>query len=157
MLTNFPTPKGYNLAGLVSFQFIHFSAIDSFAGIFDGKILTPPTLKVGETWFNGYGTIYSLNYNEKGNNNDNGKYYDQTISGFIPGDKQDLINLMDVMEADYFVLLIKDSNHQTRMVGGYGCPMVFNATFDSGSARSDSKGYTFTFSGQSTFRAPVYL
>lgn len=157
MINDFPVSKSFNLGGLQSFQFVEYRNVDLFTGIFDSKILAPLSLKIGASWFKGYSTLYTLKFSEVSETGAQGKFYKQTISGFIPGDREALIRLMEAMDDNYFVLQVKDSSKQTRLVGGYGYPLLFSSKYDSGSNRSDGKGYEFTFYSESSFRAPVYL
>lgn len=157
MLTNFPTPKTYNQGGLRSFKFLHRNAVNVWPGIFNSKILLPIVLNEGFVWLNGYATPLTLAYAEDSKDNENGNYYEQQIVGFAPGDKLELINLMEQMANNNFIVLIKDTNNQTRLVGSHGYPLTFSAVYNSGAGREEAKGYNFKFSGVSIFRAPVYL
>lgn len=157
MISNFPTPKNYNLGGLSTFQFAPAEAFSVFSGVFNGRILFPLVLNTGFDWFKGYSTAYTLGFTETLKTSEHGKYYEQTITGFVPGDRAELIDLMETMDDRYFVLQVKDANGASRLVGGFGCPMLFSSNYDSGLARSDGKGYQFQFFCQSTFRAPMYL
>lgn len=157
MISNFPTPKSYNLAGLLGFKFAPAEAFTVFSGIFDGKILLEIPLVAGFSWLNGYATAYTLGFTEIPKTNVHGTYYEQTVSGFLPGDKAELIALMQEMENQYFVLQVKNPKGINRLIGGYGTPMRFSASFDSGLTRSDGKGYQFQFYAESLNPAPVYL
>lgn len=157
MINNFPTSKAYNQAGLLDFLFAHHSSIAAFSGIFNGKVLLPLSFIPNMDWLKGYSTVNTLNFVETEKSSEQGKYYEQTISGFVPADRAELIALMEEMDDQNFVLLIKDSNQQNRLVGGFGSAMLFSAVFDSGTTKSDSKGFQFKFYTESTFRAPVYL
>src|SRR5690606_21449672 len=99
---------------------------------------------------------YTLEFSEKAKPSPHGIYYDQSLSGFTPGDHEDLSDVIQSLEDQQFVLLVEDARGQLRLVGAYGYPLTFIAEFSSGSARSDSKGYAFEFTGQAEFRAPVY-
>lgn len=156
MLTNFPTPKTYNLAGLRAFKFLPRAAVNAYPGIFNSQILTPIGINSGFDWLNGYATPKTLVFTEEVKESENGKYYEQQIAGFAPGDRLDLIDLMDLMDAQDFIVQIKDSNNQNRIVGTHGYPLTFSSSYNSGSGIDEAKGYNFKFSGVSIFRAPVY-
>jgi len=157
MLSSFPTPKSYNLGGLLTFQFVQAEGISVFPGIFSSKILLPVSLNSGFEWLNGYSTVETLGFTEVERFEGDGKYYEQTISGFLPGDRTELVDLMQQMDDQYFTLLIKGTNQVTRLVGGFGNPLLFSSSFNSGLVRTDAKGYTFKFYSESLFRAPTYL
>lgn len=157
MIADFPILKSYNTAGLLLFQFIHVNAVSAYPGVFDSKIIAPLSLKAGFNWYKGYSTPQTLHFDEVQENSVHGKFYKQTISGFAPGDKEALIQLMEGMDNNYFIVQVRDTAKQNRLVGGYSYPMLFSSTYNSGSARADSKGYEFSFYSESPFRAPIYL
>ena len=157
MLTNFPKSNSYNLGGLRSFQFVHRSAISAWPGIFNGKVLTPISLKEGFEWLTGYATPETLSFSENSKDEQNGPYYEKEITGFVPGNKDELIDLMNKMDGHEFVLIVKDPNNQTRLVGSHGFPLLFSSLYNSGAGRPDARGFNFKFTGVSIFRAPVYL
>lgn len=156
MLTNFPTPKTYNLAGLRTFKFIPRAAVNAWPGIFNSQILSSIGIISGFAWLNGYATPNTLLFTEEVKESENGKYYEQQIIGFAPGDKLDLIDLMDLMDAQEFIVQVKDSKNQNRLIGSHGFPLTFSSSYSSGSGIEEAKGYNFKFSGVSIFRAPVY-
>lgn len=156
MLTNFPTPKTYNLSGLRSFKFIDETAVHAWPGIFNSQIILPITLKTGFEWLNGYSTPFTLLFTEELKETEHGKYYEQQIVGFAPGDRLDLIDLMEQMDNRQFILQVKDTRNQTRLIGSHGFPLTFSSSYNSGLGRDDAKGYNFKFIGVSIFRAPVY-
>lgn len=156
MITNFPKHKGYNPAGLRTFKFVHVSHIARFPAIKNGQTQGVIQLLQGQDWLTGYSTPYTLNYTEKAKPSPNGPFYEQSLSGVAPGDKPDLLDLMQSMEGHEFVLIAEDARGQLRLIGGYGYPLVFMSDFSSGSDRSEAKGFEFGFSGNSEFRAPIY-
>ncbi len=156
MISNFPKPKGYNLGGLRTFQFAPLDSIVSYPAIHDGLITTPLQFKAGKNWLDGYSTPYSLQFSETGKDTPNGIYYAQAIDGVIPGDRLESINAVASAEGNSFVVLVTDANGQKRLVGAHGYPLIFLADYNTGSSRSDSKGFSFQFSGMSIIRAPVY-
>lgn len=157
MLTNFPKSKTYNLGGLVGFKFVHCSAVDSWPGIFNSKVSQALLLKPGFEWLTGYSTPETLNFDEPSKETQNGPYYEKIVSGFVPGDKEELLALMEQMDGRMFILIIKDTNGQDRLIGSHGDFLTFYSTYNSGSTRQDQKGYNFKFTGSAIFRAPVYL
>lgn len=156
MIANFPKKKSYNPGGLRTFKFVPVSFILSYPAIIDGKINSALQLLPGKEWLTGYSTPYTLEYSENAKKSTQGDYYDQSLSGFAPGDHEDLLDVIQSLNDQYFILLVEDARGQLRLVGGYGFPLAFTADFSSGSSRSDSKGFSFEFSGQSIFRAPIY-
>lgn len=157
MITNFPLKKNYNPGGLKSFLFVPISSILSFPAIKDGKTIAPIALINSASWLIGYATPYTLIFEEPAKDSPNGIYYEQKLSGFSPGGHVELLNQIQIMEGNEFVVLAEDSRNVTRLIGGYGYPLKFVTDFSTGSNRSDAKGFDFSFIGNSIFRAPVYI
>lgn len=156
MITNFPKKKSYNPGGLRSFRFVPRSWILGYPPIINNKITGEVTLLPGREWLTGYATAETLAFEENGKDSPNGVYYDQSIPGFAPGDHEDLLDLIQSMEGNEFVALVVDARGQTRLVGGYGYPLKFISDYSSGTMRSDGKGFSYEFTSQCPFRAPVY-
>lgn len=156
MILNFPKKKSYNPGGLRGFLFVPISYIAAYPPIKDGKISTELSLLPGREWLRGYSTPYTLEFTEKPQSSPNGVYYDQVLAGFTPGDSADMLDVIQSMEDQRFALLVQDARGQNRLIGAYGYPLTFLADFATGSNRADAKGFSFSFSGQAVFRAPVY-
>lgn len=158
MITNFPDKKIYNLGGYTSFV---FSPIQFIAGVQRSISANAPIALVsflgGYDWLSGYATMQSLAYTEEPKTDDNGTYYDLTIAGFIPGDKPELEQVLADMEQQRHLVVLKDPAGILRLVGTDKQPLTFLASYSSGAARSDQKGYTFKFSGTSSVRAPQFI
>ncbi|MNE20262.1 hypothetical protein D3C80_1133720 [compost metagenome] len=59
---------------------------------------------------------------------------------------------MNDMEKQRFIVIIHDYDQKKRLVS----MLEFTAKFKSGERRSDAKGYSFQFTGESSLRAPYY-
>lgn len=156
MIKHFPKFKGNNPAGLRSFKFVHIGHIAQFPVIKNGQTLGAVQLIPGKNWLEGYSTLYTLLFTELPKTTANGLFYTQTLTGVAPTDQLELVDLMQSMEGQEFVVLVEDATGKTRLLGGYGYPLTFLADFSSGSNRSEAKGFEFEFSGRSEFRAPIY-
>lgn len=155
MMVSFPKKRSYNPGGLVGFDFVHYGDIANFPSIVTGEIGSVPQLHPGKQWATGYATPGTLQFTEESELSAQGRAYRQSVTGFIPNDYGELIALMELMDNQHFCLLIMDANQRRRLVGGYGYPLLFSASGDTGSNRSDSKGFNFQFVSRTPFRAPV--
>lgn len=144
-----------NIGGMASFTFIPFYLVITLPPI-QGKIINSPVvLAPGQSMLNGYSTLEELDFKETQKEEDNGPFYQWDISGFMPGDSPDLIDLMENMEMTRNLVIVKDNLNQKRLVG-YDAPLTFRATFQSGTKPGEARGYKYSFSGVSSKRAPVY-
>lgn len=156
MVTNFPAKPAYNLGGYTSFKFSPYQFIYDFPLIAAGAAASAIVFTAGYTWHEGYATQETLSYTEEPQSDDGGQIYNITISGFVPGESPQLVDLVESMALDRYVLLIRDSSGQLRLAGSAEAPLDFSASFGSGAARQDLKGFNIKFSGQSKRRAPGY-
>ena len=156
MISNFPAKRSYNPGGYKGFKFSPLSAVSIYPAIQSGAINLPYTFTQGNGWLDGYATYGTLLFKEIGVPSDNGKFYNQEITGFVPGDSPELSALMDEMEQQPFIIRLLDPRGKMRVAGTHCYPLIFTAEFNSGGNRPDAKGYTFKFTGQSIFRAPAY-
>jgi hypothetical protein len=157
MISDFPAKKDYNPGGYLSFQFAPAQLVASFPMIANSKTVVPVAFLAGYDWFNGYATTETLVFNEEPAFDEGGTYYNITVTGFAPGDKPELVDLIGLMADNRFILQVKDTAKINRLVGTPKSPLDFSATFGSGGARADQKGFTFNFTGQALYRAPVYV
>lgn len=154
MVSNFPNKKAYNPGGYTKFYFLPSYHVDTFPMIVNGRAQVPVGLKVGAMWYEGYATPGTLSYSEEAREDPNGKYYLPVLTGFVPGDKPALINLLQNMEKLTFIVMLRDSAGKFKLIGSPGCPLELSANFGSGEKRADSKGFSFKFTGQAFYRAP---
>lgn len=156
MITDFPLKSLYNPGGLRNFKFIPALLVKTYPFISSSQVLEALTFLPEVDWLNGYSTPDTLLFDEDSESSENGPMYKQEVSGFAPGDKLALIDLMNDMEGQSFVIRTTDYSGQLRLIGSHGTPLTFSAKYTSGSGRSNSKGYQFKFTGYTNFRAPAY-
>ncbi|WP_074590450.1 hypothetical protein [Pedobacter antarcticus] len=156
MISSFPPKKLYNPGGLLGFKFIPFNQVVSYPEIVDSVINKQLALTYGSSWLTGYSTAQTLNFDEECIQTENGPTYLQTISGYVPGDRPELIALLQALEGIEMVVQVMDPRGQNRLVGSHGYPLVFKAVYKSGTNRPDARGFSYTISNTSIFRAPVY-
>jgi len=157
MISNFPTKKLTNLGGLRSFKFIPAYLVASYPPLTSEGITSTLRLLHAQSWLNGYATPETLDFVEESRDSENGVFYSQKISGFVPGDSQDLSSLMAEMNGLPFVIQLTNPKNETKLIGISGYPLTFSSKFVSGTTRADSKGYQFEFSGESLLSAPAYI
>lgn len=121
-----------------------------------GSALLPIGLAPGAFWLSGYATHQTLQFTEDPERIDAGTYYKPTLTGFVPANSSDLIDLMESMEQERFLVALTDAKGQKTLLGTPGSPMIFTSKFDGSATRAGSKGYTFEFAGTTYNRAPVY-
>lgn len=154
MISNFPSKNLYNPGGYSRFYFLPISSVKSFPIILNGVAQTAVELKSGHSWFEGYSTPETLRFSEEVQDDPNGLIYIQILSGFVPGDKSELVILLQRMESNIFLGMIKDPRGKYKLIGSPTSPLELRSNFSSGEKRSDLKGFAFKFTAKSIFRAP---
>jgi len=157
MIGNFPFPQVFNPGGYRTFSFIPYNEVQTFPMIKNGAALLPVGLAPLSSWRKGYSTYQTLQFNEEQDSIEAGNFYKPILSGFLPGNSIEIINLITLMEAQrYFLVQAVDARGMTVLVGTPGSPLIFTAKFSSGQNRSDARGYSFQFTGTTLNRAPTY-
>jgi hypothetical protein len=157
MITNFPDKPVYNLGGYLSFIFAPVSTVIGDQRYVSGNAPSATVSFVaGRNWLSGYATRETLVFTEEPQFDDNGNFYNLTIAGFVPGDNPQLEQILYEMENQRHLVVLKDAGGVLRLAGSKKQPLSFSASFASGGARSDIKGYNFKFTGSASLRAPQY-
>lgn len=156
MITNFPLKSFYIPGGVRSFQFIPAYQVITYPEIKSGQISQPLEFLTGKVWLNGYSTAGQLIFTEESESTVNGPTFNQEITGFYPGDKLPVLDLMNEMHRHPFMVKVTDASGQTRLVGSPGNPLEFTAKYSSGLERADAKGYQFKFAVTTSESAPAY-
>lgn len=156
MITNFPPKNLVNNGGYKSFKFLPIESLDTYPVIINGSCQTAITTKNSAVWLTGYRTPETLGFTEELNTTLNGNTYLQKIVGFVPGNKPELINLMQMMDDRRFIVLIEDFYGVNRLVGDPNNPLRFRSDFSGETNRNGKKGFSYSFQSESLFRAPAY-
>jgi hypothetical protein len=155
MITHFPNNPMMNLAGVFSFTFIPYHLITSLPAVQNKVVTESPLFALVNAGYKGYSTLEELEFIETAKEDENGTFYQWEINGFMPGDGELLIPLMEYMETCKHLVIIKDAMDQQRIVG-MNSPLNFTAVFKSGSKAGEARGYKYSFTGPSISRAPIY-
>lgn len=118
-----------------------------------GKINNAITLSGSQKWYYWHCTLNTLASNFKKNRSRAGSSYVHDVSGFIPGDHEDYVAMMEVMEDMRFIALRKDANGYFKLLGSLESPLEFEYDFKApGSGR---RGFSFKMSREC--RVPEYF
>lgn len=157
MITDFPSQPLTNIAGYTGFQFAPHYTVLTIPQAVNKLINAPVQFQPGHTFLNGYATVESLEFKEESKKTNQGTVYEQSVSGFIPGDTDELADLMEFMEASSmrYLLSLAPLTGKKRLIG-VQVPLEFSAELVPGKAVGERKGYSFQFFASSTNRAPFY-
>jgi hypothetical protein len=155
MITDFPAAPLANMPGVQGFTYVPYRYVQQLPRIIRSMAVQPILFFNGFRLYNGFSTPGELDFTETCVTSANGPTYEWQITGFVPGDDDELVNLFEEMESCRHLVCVKDKRGVQRLVG-IGAPLVFTAKFNDGKKVGDARGYSFTFANTGKNRAPVY-
>ena len=142
-MNDFPTPSKEHIGGLKIFRFIPVSSVIAIPDKKEFNFLEMQ-LATNAVWFNGVASFRSLSFSDNLSANENGDFYENSISAFYPGQNRDLESLFDEMVNGEFLLRIRDYEGNERLIGTIEDPLRFSRSYDSAQL-GGSKGYRLSF------------
>src|SRR5690606_20868317 len=94
-----------------------------------GVVTEVVELLPGYAWKQGYATAGTLNLVEKQNEDAGGTFHNTEVSGFAPGERDQLLNLFDNMSGNPFLVILKDNLGVKRLVGDPVNHLIFTSDF----------------------------
>lgn len=158
MSLHFPKPvTASNIGGCRIFSFANADDLINVSYNGDHSTVTDVFLTMGKSFFNGYATYSTLQFEEKISKNASGVSFLAKISGFYPNSSNHALKTFTHLCVLPLVVRITDNNNRTWFVGTKETPLKF--TFDKASGRSPSarSGINFEFSGQLLRPSPLII
>lgn len=155
-MEDFLYKKEDNLGGVIRFNIVRVSDVQSIDNAISHKINSPIVLKTGKRWYCGYGTMATLSYAEPEESSSAGPLYKRVFSGFFPKDDAEIDLLFAEMRNDRFIIDYTDSNGLRKIIGSLAEPLRFTSSLNTKQQTSELAGHSFTFYGDGTHKAYVY-
>jgi len=136
-----------NLGGvdeIYLFPFVNYSR--SQINVSENILVTFPTTTIYKFYSNG-----SPNANESQEQDDGGKYYNQTLALELQGANESE-NISKLLRKDYR-LIFRDRNGLYRIFGLYNGLEAGTLNYDTGSGKSDFNGFKIDFSGKEEYQS----
>lgn len=146
-----------NLGGLYYFKFIPVDDVVSIVEPLNSKVCEPVVLNNLARWFNCYATEGTIKYTEEKQQSPHGDYYKAKLTAFIPKDRAEVINQINLMNNKLFVIDYTDNNGLRKLVGTINNPLRFSDNLDTGSNAANRNGFTIEFVGDILKKAPTYF
>jgi len=151
---------GPNMGSLAKIQICLTELITSIPDPVHGVISLPVVFAAGKKWYDIYSTFETLSFSQKSVTTNQGKHYELTVEGFIPGHCSYLEYYFSELEQKKIVIKALDTNGHTFLVCNLKFGEIRGATlkvdYDSTSKISGLKGSKLTFSMLSSDRAYFY-
>jgi hypothetical protein len=98
-----------------------------------------------------------MKYNEEKQQSPHGDYYKAKLTAFIPQDRSEVNNQLELMKNKLFIIDYTDNNGERKLVGTVENPLSFTDTMDTGANVPNRNGYTIEFSGDILKKSPTYF
>lgn len=148
---------GDNLGGITSFNFIEVKDINTIAEPIDNKVCEPVVLQALARWLGCYATEGTIKYTEEKQQSQHGDYYKVKLTAFIPQDRSEVNNQLELMKNKLFLIDYTDNNGYRKLIGTVQYPLRFTDSLDTGSTAANRNGYTIEFFGDLLKKAPTYF
>ncbi|NCC47023.1 MAG: hypothetical protein EOM16_08320 [Bacteroidia bacterium] len=156
-MNSFPTPEIQIVGGNQFFLFIPADNVSAIA-IADGlQVKSQIPIQENTQWLLGYASPKSLSFSEKTLENDSGSTFLSEITGFYPGLTPEALAYFSELKNGRYIVLLKDNNNHTRLVGTPDNPLSFSYDQASGQTPTDRPGFAFAFKGHSIHESPFYV
>jgi hypothetical protein len=150
LLENLERGSGQNAASIPEIEVLPCIHVDLWPGSRNGAMLGIVKVKEFRDWIRLYMTDQTAGFSEKRIMTPHGRKYSFQISGFYPGDSEELRRFLGVTEWVKFILRIRDTHNVTRIVGNnlYGLEVDTESMIPA--EMSGRRGTMITFYGELT-------
>jgi hypothetical protein len=118
-------------------------------------ITTDILLRPGASWYQVLATRTTLGFTQDGKTDRHGPYFQPKLKGVLAKATATVAAGLEALDGRRFLLLYRDHNGTTWLVGAPDEPLTFADKYDTGTATARNN-YDFTFSGETTRRARPY-
>lgn len=146
-----------NLGGIFSIKIIPVSDVQSIPMPIKSRILQAVVLKNNTRWYDLYATEQTIKFEEPQQESEHGNFFRCKLTGLVPKDRADVIELFNEMANKLFVIDYTDNNGVRKLIGNLSEPLTFSSNFDTGSTATNKNGYSFEFKGDLIKKSPVYF
>lgn len=122
----------------------------------DAPLLTSDVLlRPGASWYQIVATRTTLGFTQTGKTDRHGPYWQPQLKGVLAKATATVAAGLEALDGRRFLLLYRDNNGITWLVGTLDEPLAFSDKYDAGSTTARNN-YDFVFSGETARRARPY-
>jgi hypothetical protein len=144
-----------NVGGIEALWYVDVADVLSVPDPDVPLISTNVVLRPGATWYQLVATRTTLGFTQASKEDRHGPYFQPQVKGVLAKATEALAAGLEALDSRRFLLLYRDQNGTTWLVGAPDEPLSFADKYDVGTATSRNN-YDFTFSGETTRRARPY-
>lgn len=147
-IPNLDRGSGHNAAAIPGFEILPCDHVDIWPGVRSGVLLGKIKLKEFRDWSKLYFADFTKDFSEKATNTNHGRRYVYQVSGFYPGDNEELRRLLGITEWIKFIVRIRDTQNMVRVIGNqaYGLELDYDSMIST--EMGGQRGTMVTFSGE---------
>ncbi len=148
LLQNLERGPGQNAASIPALEIIPSMHIGLWPGTRNGVMLGKVKAKEFRDWTKLTLSDHTTGFSEKALNTIHGRKYQFQISGWYPGDTEDLRKFLGITEWAKFAVRIRDAHNLVRIIGNnlYGLEMDFDSAIPA--EMSGKRGTMISLSGE---------
>jgi len=122
----------------------------------DAPLLTTDVLlRAGASWYQLVATRTTLGFTQPGKTDRHGPYWQPQLKGVLAKATATVAAGLEALDGRRFLLLYRDNNGTTWLVGTLDEPLTFSDKYDAGNTTARNN-YDFVFSGEASRRACPY-
>lgn len=145
-----------NLGGINSFKIIEAKHIIGWPPVYAGCIHTAPIIAPGAAWRTIYCTEGTMQLKDDQQPSDHGAYHTKEFSGNTPKDRPEVLELLNHLKDEKFVLDCLDNNGQRKLVGTPSEPLTLVSSADTKNSVPGRNEYKLVFKGDGINKSPFY-
>jgi len=139
-----------------SFEYIAVKDILTFPNTNTSSITSSILLQAGANWQVGYSREKKLKYSDKGRSSKPGTIFNHEMSGTWAGSSVDIDAEFLAMLKDKFVIKLKNTLDEVRILGTKETPLTFSYSHLSEIVEG-IEGYSYKFTGKSFKQSLLYI
>ncbi len=149
-------PNGFNMGGIVKYNFILVDDVVSIPEAENGKIAGPVVLVTGGVWSKGYGQRGSTVYSEPEEKTGAGSVFKWLFESVVPKDRTENDVLFYKMRNGGFIIDYTDGNGLRKLIGSKSEPLQFSSSLTTRGKAHELAGHSIKFFQDGTFKSYEY-
>lgn len=138
-------PGGGKLGGILTIDVVRKADVESLPPVVNGTVYGAVVLKAGKSFVRWVAGHQSANINSQARNSREGTSKNNTLPFFLPIDRASVRPMLELAEADEFIVLFTDAGGRKKIFGTLDAPAQFEFSHSSGTAHADKNGNNCSF------------
>lgn len=145
-----------NLGGVMLFKFIPVDDVQEIPTAINNMIASAVVLKPATRWYEFYGTIGTIEFNEDQSDSEAGSYFKKSLKAITPKNRTDVDLIFGEMKNRRFILDVLDNNGIRKIVGTIQEGLKFTSKASTKGEATQRNEYVIEFTGDGENKSPTY-